>query len=439
MIKVNITNWSDESLIQYLNEQLALGFFPVLLYKHMLYLEQKSIVPDGQFFIDYSSSQTKNYRQKKSPYINSYLEQGFQLVTRFKQKYLFYTADSTAIFPTYPDSQKWKDHEKSTKRILSSFTISFILLVLLSLIQSEGFFLDWISLGFLPVLIISSIVILLELGIVFKYYLKAKKSKQNDINFNDFATTCLLKQPSVVTAFYLSYPLIATPCLLIQTYYTGLSSLIVTFLLMDFFMIAILYANYVVTYGKLKPLKQKRTYVCLISCLLFIAFLHYLPKPSSHLELSDTLPIITYPDLYANRPTGPLHLFANQPGPLQKESVTQKNVPFAEQVFRYYAETKSSAYVFYSYKMNNHFIIPLYYDHYQKSAEEITELSAYYPTYGDLTEVYLYEKLPYRYILMATYNSTFIYVQLTSPSRFDADSFLDTISNQISTIYSNGN
>lgn len=429
MIRVNISNWSDESLIQYLNEQLALGFFPVLLYKHMLYLEQRSMVPDGQFFIDYSSGQTKNYRGKKSSYVNFYLEQGFQLVTRFKQRYLFYTVDPTATLPTYPDSQKWRDHEKSIKSKLISFIISFILLVFLSIIQSEGFFFNWISLGFLPILIISSVFILLELGIVFKYYLKAKKSQKNDMTFNNFATTYLLKQPSVGTALYLSYLIITLPCVLIQTYYTGLSGIIFIFLLLGFFMIFILYADYIVTRGKPKRLKQKRTYICLVSCLLFIAILHYLPKSSSKLELSDTLPIITYYELYDNQSLGTL----------RKEFVNQNNVPFTKQVYRYYAEYKSSAYVFYSYQMNHPFIIPLYYDYYRKSAEELTNLTAYYPTYADLKEVYLYEKLPYRYILMATYDSTFIYVQLTSPSGFDADSFLDTISNQISAIYSNGN
>ena len=118
---------------------------------------------------------------------------------------------------------------------------------------------------------------------------------------------------------------------------------------------------------------------------------------------------------------------------IRDRSITQMKIPFAKSVICYYGQSKISNYIFYSYHLpKSNFLIQSYYDYYQTDVEQATKLVEYYPTYHNLNNVYIYENSPVRLILLATYDSTFIYAELTVPYNMTPLLFLETINSQIS-------
>ncbi|MFR9295506.1 MAG: hypothetical protein ACLVLR_11585, partial [Turicibacter sanguinis] len=97
MKKIKISNWSDTSLIEYLNNQLTKGFKPVCFNNNYLYLEECS-AREGRFFIDYAPIPRIN-KLKPSPYLNFFIEQGIKPIAFFQTRYLFYTSIQEGDLP----------------------------------------------------------------------------------------------------------------------------------------------------------------------------------------------------------------------------------------------------------------------------------------------------------------------------------------------------
>lgn len=422
MKKIKLKNYSNnDSLIQYLNEQLALGWLPTSFNKHYLYLE-KSPVTTGQFFIDYSAP---THGWNNSEYIQFYFNYGFNPIANFQNKYLFYTADSIASFPSCSEQLKWNDYFKSTK--LYSI-INFIIFIIFSYLfwdvfTSSTYLFHWVYVGVLITYFFFALIGLTNTLHNTYLLLKLKKMQAKYNTFESYIKSRLRIKPSLVTQFLLAYLIPIIPCLILQAYYSTLNLPFYTSLSLP--LICLLYL-YIFFNGDLKSLKQKKYITFSSLFILMFILLNYIPKESHETPVSDTLPIVTYHEVTKQETSIPLN----------KESVNIKPLPFFQHSITYYSEsgTSASVYGFYYYQLSKTpFLIPLYYRHHQERILDISDFKEYYPSYDELENVYIYEKLPFRIILMATYQSNFIYAELTVPQNLDYTVFLKRISEHVST------
>ena len=420
MKKIKISNWSDTSLIEYLNNQLTKGFKPVCFNNNYLYLEECS-AREGRFFIDYAPIPRIN-KLKPSPYLNFFIEQGIKPIAFFQTRYLFYTSIQEGDLPVFPENQKWKDFAKH-HRFSLLFEILLLILFLYEMIviyQTRNFLFHWFSCGLLLTLGIYIIFFFIKGIFSYKLYLIAKQYQNKNQSFNDFANQYLIKHFKLNIILPAIYLIIMLPSILIEVYYNGLSFPTRLYLIISVCLVFILYP--IIT-GNIKLLRQNRNIFLLLLSILFISLFPYHSKNLFQLTLSDELPIITYNNLYQNNP----------PSSSIKESITQMKIPFAKSVICYYGQSKISNYIFYSYHLpKSNFLIQSYYDYYQTDVEQATKLVEYYPTYHNLNNVYIYENSSVRLILLATYDSTFIYAELTVPYNMTPLLFLETINSQIS-------
>lgn len=170
MKKIKIKDWSEAQLYTYLRQQLQEGW-RVKSFSNTYIVLESSTPQEGIFHFDCfpcASKDEKQIKRKLATYLEAYEQEGWHYISTYDSRHLFYNENQLTTIPKLNQLKSTTFKSYLKKELFSKCILSALLLFLLFLGATDlRFLIDWDSLIFTVLLLLTLVCTLLELFLHF--------------------------------------------------------------------------------------------------------------------------------------------------------------------------------------------------------------------------------------------------------------------------------